>query len=222
MEANKITLKTVVLSGAAVLGMETVFRLVSAGPAAASWATLGLLRCLESAVLVYIVRRFEKTAAAVGLAPADMLQGIKKGVLWSVCFGIAAGLLFLVLFAAGIDALKLLNTPLPSGKLQLFIFFLVGGVLGPVWEELFFRGILYGFFRRWGVYVALATSTLLFVFPHRLAGGLPITQVVGGVVLAIAYEKADNLMAPLTIHCSANMAIFSLALAIPNPFFICA
>ena len=39
---------------------------------------------------------------------------------------------------------------------------------------------------------------------------LPLTQIVGGIVFAIAYEKEKNLMVPVTIHCLGNLAIFSL------------
>jgi membrane protease YdiL (CAAX protease family) len=139
-----------------------------------------------------------------------MLPGLARGLIWSVCFGIAAGVLFLVLLAAGINPLKLVNTPLPSAPRQIIIFFLVGGVIGPIWEEIFFRGIIFGFFRRWGLYAAILISTALFVLPHYDGHHLPLTQIVGGIVFAIAYEKEKNLMVPVTIHCLGNLAIFSL------------
>lgn len=220
MEANKITLKTLSFSSVTVLAMETVFRLVITGQTASSLPALGLLRCIEASVLVLIALRFEKNPGAVGLARSDMLHGITKGLLWSACFGVATGALFLILLVAGINALKLVDTPLPASEQQIFIFFLVGGVIGPVGEELFFRGIIYGFLRRWGVYVAIIISTLLFVFPHSLGSSLPITQIVGGIVFAAAYEKENSLMAPITIHCTANLTIFSLAFVISNNFFI--
>jgi hypothetical protein len=43
-------------------------------------------------------------------------------------------------------------------------------------------------------------------------GFIPITQLVGGIVFALAYEKEKNLMAPITIHCLGNLAIFSIGL----------
>jgi membrane protease YdiL (CAAX protease family) len=88
----------------------------------------------------------------------------------------------------------------------------VGGIVAPIAEEVFFRGILYGFFRRWGVVVALVFSTLLFVFPHLGTHGLPTTQIIGGILFALAYEVEDSLLAPITIHALGNMAIFTLSL----------
>ena len=210
MEANKITLKTLTASIAAVLVMETVFRLAMTGQTASPLAALGLLRFLEIIVLVFISLRFEKDPDVIGLSRSKIFPGIVKGLIWSACFGTAAGVLFLVLYISGINALKLVRSPLPSSPLQIIIFFLVGGVIGPVGEEIFFRGIIYGFFRRWGVSVAISISTLLFVLSHQVGSNLPIIQIVGGVLFAVAYEKEKSLMVPITIHILGNLALFSL------------
>jgi len=210
MEANRITLKTLAISIAAVFAMEMVFRLAMSGQSGSPLPALGISRTMEALCLLYIARRFGKNPNAIGLSRSSMLPGLAKGLIWSVCFGIAAGILFLVLFAAGLDPLKFVNTPLPSAPYQIFIFFLVGGIIGPIWEEIFFRGIIFGFFRRWGVYAAILISTALFVLPHYDGHHLPLTQIVGGIVFSIAYEKEKNLMVPVTIHCLGNMAIFSL------------
>jgi membrane protease YdiL (CAAX protease family) len=209
MEANKITLKTLTISIAAVLAIETVLRLAISGQPGSHLPALGIIRCLEALLLVFITGRFEKDPNAIGLSRSKMLPGLLRGLIWSVCFAIAAGVLFSVLFAAGINPLKLVQTPLPSAPRQIFMFFLVGGVIAPVSEEIFFRGIIFGFFRRWGFYAAILISTVFFVLPH--GRHLPLTQIAGGIVFAIAYEKEKSLMVPITIHCLGNMAIFSLA-----------
>ena len=72
--------------------------------------------------------------------------------------------------------------------------------------------MLYGFFRRWGVGVALVLSTLIFVLSHAITHGIPVTQVVGGILFAVAYEVEGILFVPITIHCLGNMAIFTIAL----------
>ncbi len=210
MEANKITLNTLVISIAAVLALEIVFRLAISGQSGSPLPALGIIRCLEALFLVFIVGRLEKNPNAIGLSKSNLLPGLMRGLVWSVCFGIVAGALFLVLYAAGIDPLKIVNTPLPSAPQQIFLFFLVGGVIGPIGEEIFFRGIIFGFFRRWGAYAAIVISTAFFVLPHYDGHHLPLTQIVGGIVFAIAYEKEQSLMVPVTIHCLGNMGIFSL------------
>ena len=210
MEPNQITLKTFTISVFTVLILESVFKLTMAGHNAVSLPAMGLLRCLEAIVLVFISFKFEKRPAGIGLSQPTLLPGIVKGIIWSTCFGIAAGLLFLILLTIGVNALTLVQTPVLASPQQIAIFFMVGGLIGPVAEEIFFRGVIYGFFRRWGMYVAIGISTFLFVFLHHTGDNIPITQLVGGIVFAIAYEKERSLMVPIIIHTSGNLAIFSL------------
>jgi membrane protease YdiL (CAAX protease family) len=210
MEANKITLKTLVISIAVVFALETVFRLTLAGQTASPLSALGIIRSMEAGLLVFIAGRFEKGSNAIGLSRSKLLPGLKRGLVWSAGFGIATGILFWVLLAAGINPLKLVRTPLPSASQQIILFFLVGGVIAPIWEEIFFRGLIFGFFRRWGHYAAILISTALFVLPHYDGNHLPLTQIVGGIVFAAAYEKEKSLVVPITIHCLGNIAIFSL------------
>lgn len=212
MEPNQITLKTFAISVFTVLILESVFKLEMAGQNAVSLTAMGLLRCLEAIILVFISFRFEKRPGGIGLSQATLLPGFVKGFIWSACFGIAAGLLFVILLTAGVNALALVRTPMPASPQQIAIFFLVGGLIGPVAEEIFFRGIIYGFFRRWGIYAAVGISTFLFVFLHNTGDNLPITQMVGGIVFAVAYEREKSLMVPIIIHTSGNLAIFSLML----------
>ena len=119
---------------------------------------------------------------------------------------------FVVLFVVGINGLTLIQAHLPKKPSEIILFFVIGGMVGPVAEEIFFRGMLYGFFRRWGVVVALVLSTLIFVLAHPVFPGIPVTQVVGGIVFAVAYEVEGSLMAPITIHALGNMGIFTLSL----------
>ena len=209
MEAKKITLNTLLVSIAAVLVTEALF-----GPAVTALFNsplpgLGITRVAEIIVLIFIAIKFEKSANALGLTPEEIPTGIKKGLIWSACFGITAVVLMALLHLAGIDALQMLSPPLPYSGYLIFIYLLIGGVIGPLAEEIFFRGILYGYLRRWGAYAAVTVSTLLFVVPHLAGGNLPVTQLVGGIVFAVAYEKENNLMVPITIHCLGNLAIFS-------------
>jgi len=49
-----------------------------------------------------------------------------------------------------------------------------------------------------GVYVAVVLSTLLFVITHPVGHNLPLTQIIGGIVFAVAYEKEKSLLVPIT------------------------
>jgi membrane protease YdiL (CAAX protease family) len=211
METKKITIKTFAVSIAAVLVAETIFGIVVPKHTHAVLTALGITRCLEAILLLLICLQSEKDLKALGLSPSTIIPGIIKGLFWSACFGLVVAVIFVILFVIGINALKLLNNPLPTTIQNIVVFFLVGGVIGPIAEEIFFRGIIYGFFRQWGIFIAIAISTLLFVFIHPVGQNLPFTQLVGGIVFAVAYEKEKSLMVPITIHSLGNMAIFSSA-----------
>ena len=87
----------------------------------------------------------------------------------------------------------------------------MGGLISPLTEEIFFRGLIYGFFLRWGWPLALALSTLSFVAAH-LPAEVWLPQLVGGLVFALAYRVSGSLAAPAVIHVLGNLAIFSLGL----------
>jgi len=146
----------------------------------------------------------------LGLDRKSMLPGLRKGMVWSAGFAAAAGLFFLGLFMAGQDPFTLVRSPLPAERSQRVLFFLVGGIVAPLAEEIVFRGLIFGYLRRWGVPAAVLISTALFATLHLPA--VPITQIVGGLVFAVAYHTGKSLMVPIVIHVLGNLAIFSLSL----------
>jgi CAAX protease family protein len=211
METNPIKLSTVALAlivvSATELSAAMIFSRLSASPLL--W--LGLLRLIQTAAVAGIVIKKENGLAAIGWATRQWAQGLAKGAIWSMGFGLAAGGAMLLIYWTGRNPLLLARAPLPPSRADLIAFFLVGGFIAPVAEEVFFRGLLYSYFKRWGVLTALAASTAIFVALHAIHG-LPVNQIVGGIVFALAYELSGNLMVPITIHALGNLAIFSLSL----------
>ena len=209
MEAKQVQVKTLTLTLAAVFCVEAglAFSRADFNPL----LKLGMARFIELVLIVWIVNVVEGSVTSIGLDRARWLPGLRRGLLWSAGFGALSGIVFAVLFMAEINPLALIGTSLPKNSADLFPFFFVGGIVAPVTEEVFFRGILYGFLRRWGIVVALVLSTTAFALTHGLGHGLPVTQVVGGILFAAAYEIEKNLVVPITIHCLGNLAIFALS-----------
>jgi membrane protease YdiL (CAAX protease family) len=209
VEAKQIQVKTLALSIAAVAFVEAglLFSKATFNPL----LRLGVARLLELGLIVWIVNVVEGSVTSIGLDRARWSAGLKKGLLWSGGFGALSGIVFAVLFMAGINPLSMIRTSLPKNSANLLLYFLVGGIVAPVAEELFFRGILYGFLRRWGIAVALVLSTAAFAFTHGLGHGFPLVQAIGGILFAAAYEIEKNLAVPITIHCLGNLAIFALS-----------
>ena len=170
----------------------------------------GITRIVEILFIIFVVVKCGDGLSETGLDPADLINGFKKGLVWSVCFGLVTSVTAAIIFFAGINPLTLLKISLPKKPGDLMVFLLIAGIVGPIAEELFFRGIVFGFFRRWGFFAALALSTLFFVFLHS-SQGVPVTQIVGGTLFAIAYEIEGSLITPITIHILGNMALFALS-----------
>jgi len=209
VEANQVTVKTLALSVAAVALVEAglVFSKAAFNP----MLRLGAARLLELGFMVWIVQVVGGSVVSIGLDPPRWLAGLRRGFIWSAGFGALSGIAFGVLYVAGLNPLTFVRTALPKNSPDLLFFFLVGGIVAPAAEEIFFRGILYGFLRRWGFAVALVLSTAAFALPHGLSHGFPLVQVAGGILFAAAYEIEKNLLVPVTIHCLGNLAIFALS-----------
>ena len=211
---SAITGKTLVLSVVAVLVLEAVFRNMPAMAPGNRLLLLGLIRLLQAGALIGVVAMREGGLAAIGLQQQGLYPGVQRGLLWAAGFGIAALAALGVLMLAGIEVRPFLQTRLPAGLKDLMLFFMVGGIAAPVAEELFFRGILYGYFRRWGFTPALVLSTGLFLMAHALRGAFPVTQLAGGILFAVAYEVEGRLVVPIVIHIIGNIGIFSVSLVI--------
>ena len=212
MEANKIEIRNLLLSFATVAAIELTTSFLVAQGLFHPMLIQGGARLLEIVTIFSIFVTWGDGLSSLGLARSELVSGFKKGLIWSAAFGIVIFVAFAALFLAGANPLKLLHTRLPTQPRDLALFFLIGGLVGPAAEEIFFRGVLYGFFRRWGVAVALILSTLIFVMSHAITHGIPFTQLVGGILFAVAYEVEGLLVVPITIHCLGNMAIFALSL----------
>ena len=212
METRPIKIETLLICLAAICCIEGGRWLAASRIQWNGMMLLGLARLLEIGLILLIVSLRGSGLRTIGLGALQILPGIKKGITWSAGFGVIVFSAFFLLFLFKIDPLALIRTPLPSRQMDILLFFAVGGIIAPIAEETFFRGILYGFFRRWGFSVALVLSTFLFVLPHLGNSGLPVTQIIGGVLFAAAYELEGSLIVPIMIHAFGNMAIFSFSL----------
>jgi membrane protease YdiL (CAAX protease family) len=212
MEAKEIQIKTLFLCFTAVFAVELGTRVLTSESVYHPMVVLGGARLLEICLIVLIVATWGKGLSSIGLARSEMVSGLKKGLLWSAGFGAVTSIVCVGLFAASVNPLTFIRAKIPTQTSDLIFFFIVGGVLGPVAEELFFRGILYGFLRSWGVIVALVLSTSIFVLCHPIHQGIPVTRLLGGILFAVAYEISGSLMVPITIHGLGNLAIFTISL----------
>ncbi|OGX05322.1 MAG: hypothetical protein A3G87_07870 [Omnitrophica bacterium RIFCSPLOWO2_12_FULL_50_11] len=81
--------------------------------------------------------------------------------------------------------------------------------IGPVVEEIFFRGFLYPALRRyWGIPWSMVVTAGLFAAVHEnLFAFIPIFFL--GLVLAYLYQKRDNLVPCISLHVMHNVAFIT-------------
>jgi hypothetical protein len=175
---------------------------------------IGLARLTDMAWMVLVISRSPRGWSRIGLVRAEWLLGLKKGFSWSVGFGLLAAAGYTLLYLIGFDPMRILR-PDPTALLdEPALIYGVGGLVAPIAEEMYFRGLMFGYCRRWGFWPALFLSTLVFTLMHGSALGTAIPQFVGGIVFASAYEIEKSLLAPIAIHVLGNTAIFTLAFLI--------
>lgn len=209
METDNIKTKTLLIVVTSIAFIESVATLLSSYGHPNPMLVIGVVRILEIITIFITVIIWGNGLPSIGL-DRSITEGLKKGLLWSAIFGLIAGFIFLILHFAGINTSTLIHTQLPENRNDLFLFLGIGCIIGPVAEELFFRGVLYGFFRRWGISAALCITTIIFIFAHHNTGTIPVTQAIGGIVFAVAYEIEESLLVPIIIHILGNTAIFLL------------
>lgn len=149
---------------------------------------------------------------AVGLRSTTwrwLLAGLGVGLVARVlAFGLVLG--YMALTGDQSNPQDWLAGTAAGGGLGLVMLMLLGAVLTPVAEELFFRGVLYGGLRRYGVVVALVVSSLLFGLAHGVNVVLPVAVMLG-VLNALLYERSGSIWPSVVAHGVHNALGFALA-----------
>jgi hypothetical protein len=118
------------------------------------------------------------------------------------------GLLVLELLGQDLESLALREALFTAGGSSLLNFLVtltLAGLLIPVAEELFFRGLLFTWFRRrlplWGATLA---SSILFSLGHADSPAVVATSFVIGVVNALIYELTGSIWTAIAVHAINN------------------
>ena len=210
METTHIAIKPVCISIGVVIFLEICAGQLTSLGFMQTFAALGMIRFFESVLLLLIFSTDGNYPHTIGLGLDRIYQGLIKGLLWSVGFGFVVLLSAIAIYLWGLNPLTFFRSGFAfDGFMDLILKFTVICLISPVAEEIFFRGVIYGFCRQWGIIFALLTASFCFVSIHSAWG---FAQVAGAVLFAVAYEIEGSLMTPITIHILGNAAIFMLCL----------
>ena len=96
-----------------------------------------------------------------------------------------------------------------TGRQELLYFLLITCLLGPITEELVYRGVLMNTFLKdspW--YGDVLLSACIFGYVHVSSGLTPLaffTYASGGAILALLYRKTHSLYYPILLHIMINI-----------------
>lgn len=168
---------------------------------------------LVALIFYFVLYKHKKTMAALGLQSQKPGKDLLLGAM-----GYLATLpvfITMLLILLGIATLFSYEPP-PHPLVEVFVEedkrnpFLIGYsillacVLGPVIEEIFFRGFCYPALKKvWGFKIAMPATALLFAWIHMSTFAFwPI--FILGMILVYLYEKRGSLIPSITLHVMHN------------------
>jgi membrane protease YdiL (CAAX protease family) len=176
----------VAVSGALIYGafLLAVWVVVVRGAPHTGWASLGL-RPVPLGAFALVIPVYLVTLLVAGLATALETSLVLHGHLTNPQQAIFVG-------AQG------------SSTVQFLLFFAVVCLLGPLVEELLFRGMLYQLLRRNApLWAAVGLSAGLFALAHAIPVLLP-PLFIFGVALALVFEYTRSLYCSIFLHVLIN------------------
>ncbi|WP_130847486.1 CPBP family glutamic-type intramembrane protease [Lactiplantibacillus mudanjiangensis] len=81
-------------------------------------------------------------------------------------------------------------------------------IISPVLEELFFRGIVQGFFNRYvNIWIAVIITNICFAFAHGYSGVNTVGIFITGCLFSAIYLKTKNLGTSMFAHSATNWLV---------------
>ncbi len=170
-------------------------------------------------VVILVKRRFGQPLSEIGLTTKHFFKNLKTGFVGYLAI---IPSLFLLLFILAAIAQLFSYEPPPQPVVEMYLkestekylifFTFFVALVGPVIEEIFFRGFTYKAFRtRFGVKAAILASSAIFALLHmNFIAFVPIFFL--GIFLAYLYEKTGSLVPSMTVHMLHNLIMVFLTL----------
>lgn len=169
-------------------------------------------------VIYFVIKKFNGRLTSLGVSFRNLLRDIRIGVIGYVTMlPVLAMILVIVITILQITkydqptstALEILYED--SRPKLLMVLTVLVTVLGPIAEELFFRGFAYPVARkRLGIKNAVILVSVVFAMLHMsVIAFFPILGL--GILLSYLYEKTGSLIPSIAVHVIHNSAVVFLA-----------
>ena len=186
------------------------------------WSVCGMFM-LDALLLLFVwglaSTRTVRFTTALGLSGRKPADDVRRGLAaYATTFPWMIGVFFLVL-----QLCQRFGFSPPAEPIQQFLMteqrdwlfgltLLLACVVGPITEEIFFRGVLFTALRtRCKPHWAILLSGAIFAAAHaNIVGFLPICLL--GCMLAAVYERTGSLLSPIAVHVVHNFLLVGSAL----------
>lgn len=89
--------------------------------------------------------------------------------------------------------------------LTVLLAFVSAAIISPIYEEIFYRGFLYRWFRtRYGLWIAVLLSSFVFTIVHIPTYNVMPVNFISGIIFALAYERTNSIWPAVLIHGLTN------------------
>jgi len=174
-------------------------------------------------VLYFVVFKYREKIASIGLTTRHFLRNVGYGiaaylsVIPALLLSLVATAVVMSLFKVSAPVQPIVNMLVNEKNVPVLVYSSVfAAVMGPVMEEIFFRGFFYNALKKrsgalWGM---IATSVVFSLLHAHPVGFVPI--FILGMLLVYVYEQTGSLVASMTVHILHNLASVGLVLMMKN------
>jgi len=173
---------------------------------------------LISICLAFLKKKYKLDNVSLGF--------FSRGFKFNVILPAAAALTNVIAAFLILAFIKMLGVQLPTALIeelvntifkgstpfQMFLLFIIVGVIVPVTEEIIFRVFLYSAFKKYTTLLWSAIlSAALFAILHFIFVLLPLFFIVG-IILAVMYEKTRSIIPCMVTHALYNISALVLGM----------
>jgi uncharacterized protein len=168
-------------------------------------------------IIHFTVGQYKESLQSLGISLKNFVRNVYYGIAgYIAAVPVLLGILGLIIVAINVTRYVPEKQPIVELFMKeqnasfLAYTSIFAAVVGPVIEELFFRGFLYNALKKsTGIFLAMLITASLFAGLHtNIIGFLPI--MVLGLLLAYLYEKTGSLVASITVHIIHNLSMVFL------------